>query len=75
MNAEQNIERIANALQSVAMPDRLWSVGDIAEFTGFHENTAYKLKDHPHFPRPIVIGKHPRWVPKEVKEWLYKQRG
>lgn len=75
MSIKQLLEKIADNLEKAAMQDRLWTIRDIAQYTGYHENFVYPLKDRTDFPRPIQIGKHPRWKPEEVKKWAEKQRG
>jgi predicted DNA-binding transcriptional regulator AlpA len=75
MKIVTTLEKIADALQKSAVPDRLWTVDDIAAYVGYHENFVYQLKDRPDFPRPVMLGKHPRWIANEVKNWAKKQRG
>jgi|CXWL01.1.fsa_nt_gi predicted DNA-binding transcriptional regulator AlpA len=74
MQIVKTLEKIVTAIEKQAVPDRLWSVDDIADYVGYHENFVYKMKDNPTFPRPVVLGKQPRWIPQEVKDWIKKQR-
>jgi predicted DNA-binding transcriptional regulator AlpA len=75
MTIKQLLESIADILQKQAMPDRLWTVEDVADYVGFHKNYVYQLKDRPDFPRPVQLGKQPRYIPEEIKSWIKKQRG
>ena len=58
-----------------AANDRLWDISDIAYYVGYNNNFVSSLKNNPNFPRPIVLGKHPRWEPNEVRDFCKKQRG
>jgi predicted DNA-binding transcriptional regulator AlpA len=75
MKLINTLEKIADALQKSNVQDRLWSVGDIAAYVGFHENFVYQIKDRPDFPKPVMLGKQPRWIANEIKDWVKKQRG
>lgn len=75
MQLVKTLEKIAEAIQKSNVSDRLWTIDDIASYIGYHENFVYQLKDRPDFPRPVQLGKHPRWIQSEVKDWVKKQRG
>lgn len=75
MSIKKLLEKIAENIEKSAMPDRLWSIEDLSQYFGHHENLVYKIKDRPDFPRPIVLSKQPRWKPEEVKLWADRQRG
>lgn len=75
MQIIESLEKIAEAIEKSNSPDRLWTIEDISVYIGYHINFVYQLKDKPNFPRPIQLGKHPRWLPLEIKDWVKKQRG
>lgn len=59
------------------MTDRLWSVEDIAAYTGHGISRAWKLVYTPEFPKPVRIfgdRSHPRWVEREVGEFCEAKR-
>jgi hypothetical protein len=64
------LKRIAESLESQAPTDKLWSIDDIAAYSQHHRNEIYKLKDRPDFPRPIMVTKHPRYEPEEIKAYF-----
>ena len=75
MQLTNAIKELSNVMRAQAIPDRLWSVDDIAVYTGFSTKTVRELKSRPGFPRPIVFSKQERWIMQEVKDWAKKQRG
>lgn len=70
----KTLKRIAESLENQATPERLWTIEDIANYVQFHPNEIYKAKDNPGFPRPIMLTKHPRYEPEEVKAYFRKLR-
>jgi len=56
----------------VAVPrcDRLWSVGDVAEFLGVPVSTLHQWRYHDSGPAAFRVGKHLRYDPDVVRRWL-----
>lgn len=53
-------------------PDnRLWNYKDIASYINVPEDTVQRqISKHPEFPAPIRLGKHIRYQPEDIKEYL-----
>ena len=62
------------------MSEALWTAEDVARYLGRTKATVLKQDQYiVGFPRPIRLptekGRgHPRWVPKEIREWALEQR-
>lgn len=51
-------------------PDRLLSVGQVAELLQCSSRTVYRLADSGHMPRPRKLGNLVRWPWSEIQEWI-----
>ena len=54
----------------VGMPVRLWTVEETAEFLAIPVSTLYKLNHKRSGPRFYRVGRHCRYDPQEVMDWL-----
>ncbi|ADP79352.1 helix-turn-helix transcriptional regulator [Pseudofrankia inefficax] len=50
--------------------DRLWTVGDLAEYLGVPVNTIYKWRTTGEGPTGLRIGRHVRYRREDVTAWL-----
>lgn len=78
MNNEQSYqraERLLDRLMRLA-DDALWNYEDIATFTSLAKTTVQtKIVCAPGFPRAVIIPSGGRrWVAREVKDFLKRQR-
>lgn len=55
---------------TVTMPARLWTVQETAEFLSIPVSTLYKLNHKRTGPRFFHVGRHCRYDPRDVMEWL-----
>jgi len=61
---------------------RLWDIGDIADYFKVGKSTASRYRKQPDFPQSIAVPYDvngaqrvtQRWVPAEVKRWGLRQR-
>jgi excisionase family DNA binding protein len=53
-----------------AVPERLWTFQETAEFLRIPESTLYKLNHKRTGPRFFRVGRHCRYDPGDVLEWL-----
>lgn len=53
-----------------AMPDRLWTLEQTAEFLAIPVSTLYKLNHKRTGPRFFRVGRHCRYDPLDVQAWL-----
>jgi excisionase family DNA binding protein len=64
------------ALTTVAGPDPgdhvapLWSVEDLARYLGVPANTVYRWRSTGKGPEGHRVGKHVRYRPADVEDWL-----
>lgn len=59
-----------------AMPsrgDRLWSVNDTADFLGVPVGTLYQWRTRGQGPRAFRVGRHLRYDPADIRQWLNEQ--
>ncbi len=52
---------------------RLWSVDDVAEFLGLPRATLYTWSSRRQGPTPYKVGRHLRYDPREVHDWVRAQ--
>ena len=71
----QRAERLLDRLIRLA-DDALWNYDDIAEFTSLAKTTVQtRIVCAPGFPRAVIIPSGGRrWVAREVKDFLKRQR-
>jgi len=55
-----------------ASNDRLWTVDDLSEFLGIAVNTIHGWRSKNYGPPARKIGKHLRYDPAQVREWIRK---
>ena len=57
--------------------DRLLTLRDVEQFTGFRKSSFYSLIADKRFPPPIKIGRSSRWPSSEISDWVQEtiQRG
>lgn len=66
----------AQAPNAPAEADRhLWSVDDVAAFLGVPKKTIYAWRTTGKGPKGFRVGKHLRWHPRTVFEWLLQLEG
>ena len=51
-------------------PNRLISVGQVAELLQCSNRTVYRFADSDHMPRPRKLGHLARWPWSEIQEWI-----
>ena len=66
------LDKLFDTIIKKVTSDKLWTVKDIAEYTGYTESVIYRLKSMPDFPKPIMLIKQPRWEQLEVIAWYIK---
>lgn len=54
----------------VSDSDTLWTIDDVARFLGIPKATIYKWQGYEKGPVPVPLGKHLRWFPDDVREYL-----
>jgi predicted DNA-binding transcriptional regulator AlpA len=54
--------------------DRLWTVDEVATFLGIPAATLYQWRCRRIGPPGRRIGKHLRYLPDEVRDWVREQR-
>lgn len=54
----------------MAKPLRLWTVEGLAEYLGVPVQTIYRWNARGDGPRYVKIGKHARYRPEDVVDWL-----
>src|SRR5690554_266879 len=60
---------------SVPLPDRLWSVADIADYIQLSEyTTGQRVVTQPGFPEPISLASK-RWMAGDIIDWAKRSRG
>lgn len=76
MSIKQLLKNISDNLEAMAdkRMDRLWSLQDVADYYGYKIDKAYEIKDEPDHPKPVWIGKQPRYVPEEIKAHALSKR-
>ena len=52
------------------LPSRLWTVGETAEFLAISHSTLYQLNHKGTGPRFFKVGRHCRYDPHDVLDWL-----
>lgn len=52
------------------MNERLWGVKDVAEYLGIPVQTIYQWRTKNYGPPGRRMGKHVRFVPEEVRDWV-----
>jgi len=52
----------------------LWSIGDLSAFLGVPVQTIYRWRTVGYGPPAIKIGRHLKWIPRVVREWLERHR-
>ncbi|HJP73494.1 MAG TPA: helix-turn-helix domain-containing protein [Pseudonocardiaceae bacterium] len=55
------------------MSEKLWGVGDVAEYLGVPVNTLYAWRTKGYGPTGRRIGKHVRYRPADVEQWVADQ--
>lgn len=53
-----------------ALPERLWSTRETADFLGLAETTMHQLTYKGTGPRSYKVGRHRRYDPADVQAWL-----
>ncbi len=53
-----------------AMGDRLWDVHDTAAYLRVPVGTLYQWRHRRQGPRAYRVGRHPRYDPADVRQWL-----
>jgi len=71
MKPSDYLKEILDTLRSQERDNRLWSIDDLQWYFDVAQAQAYKIANHPTFPKPIrALEKgQPRWKPEEVKGW------
>jgi predicted DNA-binding transcriptional regulator AlpA len=52
------------------MNDKLWGIKDVADYLGVPVATLYQWRSHGYGPPGRRMGKHLRYVPDQVREWV-----
>jgi predicted DNA-binding transcriptional regulator AlpA len=52
------------------LPDRLWTHKETARFLGIPEATLHQLNYKGTGPRSFKVGRHRRYDPRDVRDWL-----
>ena len=57
--------------------DRLLTIRDVEQLTGFKKSSVYSFIEAGDFPKPIKIGRSSRWPSSEISDWVQEtiQRG
>ncbi|WP_034093344.1 helix-turn-helix transcriptional regulator [Streptacidiphilus albus] len=50
--------------------DRLWTLKELAEFLGVPEQSIYQMNWKGTGPRSYKVGRHRRYDPLDVRQWL-----
>ena len=50
--------------------EKLWGVKDVAEYLGIPVQTLYRWRCQGYGPRGRRMGKHVRYIPDDVREWV-----
>ncbi len=50
--------------------DRLWSLQELAEFLGLPTQSIYQMNWKGTGPRSFKVGRHRRYDPADVRQWL-----
>jgi predicted DNA-binding transcriptional regulator AlpA len=58
---------------AVSVSERLWSVEDASTWLGVPVNTLYGWRTRGYGPRAVRVGRHLRYVPAEVRDWVLGQ--
>jgi len=58
---------------TTAAPERLWSIEDLADFLVVPVNTIYRWRKYGEGPRSFKVGRHIRFRPADVTDWLEAQ--
>ena len=53
--------------------NKLWTVAMLSNYLGIPVATLYKWRQHEEGPPAVRLGKHIRYRPEAVKEWLRSQ--
>lgn len=62
-------------MTTAATNTRTWTVNDVADFLGVPVQTLYQWRSHRCGPPAYRVGKHLRYLPAEVMDWLREQTG
>jgi predicted DNA-binding transcriptional regulator AlpA len=73
-----SLSTVATAGRSIAfpepirqdLPDRLWTHKETARFLGIPEATLHQLNYKGTGPRSFKVGRHRRYDPRDIHEWL-----
>jgi excisionase family DNA binding protein len=57
----------------VRQSDHLWTVEELAQFLQIPRNTLYKWRQEEAGPPAVRLGKHLRYRPEAVQDWLRSQ--
>jgi excisionase family DNA binding protein len=55
--------------------NKLWTVGMLSSYLGIPVATLYKWRQQEAGPPAVRLGKHIRYRPEAVKDWLRSQEG
>jgi len=57
--------------------DRLLTIRDVEQLTGFKKSSVYSFIEAGDFPNPIKIGQSSRWSSGDISDWIHEtiQRG
>jgi excisionase family DNA binding protein len=50
--------------------DRLWTLQELAEFLGVPTQSIYQMNWKGTGPRSFKVGRHRRYDPRDVRQWL-----
>ena len=54
--------------------ERLWSIAEVAHYLGVSKDTIYGWRKSGYGPPASKVGKHLRWRPVDVTEWIDRLR-
>lgn len=57
------------------MNNKLWTVDEVADYLGVPKQTLYQWRTRRYGPPGCRVGKHVRYVPADVIEWVKAQKG
>ena len=57
--------------------ERLLTIRDVEQLTGFKKSSVYSFIESGDFPKPIKIGRSSRWPSGDISDWIHEtiQRG
>ncbi len=70
---ESRVEEYEND-KKVPLFEHLWTVEQVAAYTGMSESWVYRRASEGNIPRLYIANKL-RFVPNEVQDWALRQRG